>query len=338
MITHTKETVGIASIGCHIPAGTITSAEIAEAAGLPMEVLTEKIGMQRKPIAGAEETPSLMAADAARKALVKAGLHPHDLHIIISCGAAPQDFLHWSTAGKLQHMLGATNAFAFDVSNGCNGLNLGMQVAKEMLLGNSAYSHALVVTADKYSAFLNYSRVDDLSLFHLSDAAAAVILKKNETTNRFVSYYQITEGSYSDQVRISAGGSAKPCSGENHCRQTFSVEDPAELSRLLTEVYLKNYIQAIRKALEIGGYQEEDISYLLTNQVKLSTIKAILEAFGLPESRTLRSIADHGHMGGADTAYGLSRLLEEKRIDLGDLVVLASSATGFSWAATVLQF
>ncbi len=338
-MAHRKNTVGIAAIGSYIPEKTISSREIAEKAGIPEDVLTEKIGMHRKPVAGPDEQPSQMAYSAARAAIEKAGIEATDLSIIISCGAAPQDYLHWTNAGRLQNALGARNAFAFDVSNGCNGLNLGMHIAKEMLLGSEAYSLALVVTADKYSSFLDYSRVEDVSLFHLSDAAAAVILRKNEPTNRIISYHQITNGAYSDHVKIGAGGSVNPCSRENSCeKQTFSVENPQELAALLSEDYFSNYLSAIRKVLELGGYREEDISYLFTNQVKHSTISAILETLGIPESKTFRSIAQYGHMGGADTVIGLLSFLEAKKIEKGDLVVLASSAAGFSWAATLIEY
>jgi 3-oxoacyl-[acyl-carrier-protein] synthase-3 len=43
-------------------------------------------------------------------------------------------------------------------------------------------------------------------------------------------------------------------------------------------------------------------------------------------------------MGPVDTLFCLALAQEEGRIHPGDIVVLAGSAIGFTWAATVLKF
>jgi 3-oxoacyl-[acyl-carrier-protein] synthase III len=333
------DSVGIASTGYYIPKDFLSSEEIAQRAGIPVHVLTEKIGMQKKPVASPSEQPSSMALAAARAAVREAHIDPNDIDIIIYSGSAPQDYLLWSAAGKLQHSLGAKKAFAFEITNGCNGINLGMHVAKNMLLGNDSHHLALVVSADKYSPFMDFTKKDDVSLFHVADAAGAAILRKNEPTNRIISYYQITDGAYADHIKIKTGGTAHPYSSQLiGDRQTFSVENPEELVNLLTKTYRANYVSAIRTALELCGHTPEDVDFLFTNQVKASTISEVLESLQVPPSKTFRSIVDYGHMGTVDTLYALSRSLADKNIKPGNLVVLASSAIGFSWAALVLQY
>jgi len=336
-LEHGAETVGIAAIACYVPPASVSAEEIAAAAGLPPEVLTEKIGMRRKPMAARAEQPSAMALTAARDALRRAGLQARDLDFIVYAGSAPQDYLLWSAASKLQHSLRAERAFAFELAQGCNVMNLGVHLARELLLGDARLQHALVASADKYSAFLDYTRPQDLSLFHLADAAGAVLLRRGEPTNRLLAYAQITDGSFADHVSIRIGGTAEPC-GPDAGRQVFSVHDRAELDHLLSEVYLRNYLSVIRTALARSGRAAEEVDFLFTNQVKASTMAAILDALRIPATKTLRSLEDHGHMAAIDTVFALGRCLDQGRIQPGDLVVLASSAVGFSWAALVLQF
>jgi 3-oxoacyl-[acyl-carrier-protein] synthase-3 len=334
-----KDTVGIGAVGCYIPENTVSSDEIARQAGIPVQVLTEKIGMHKKPVAGSTEQPSDMVLAASRIALEKAHTKPDELDFIIYCGSAPQDYLLWSAGAKLQHSLGARNGFAFELTNGCNGLNLGMKVGWDMLLQNPSYRHALIASADKYSPFIDYTIQEDASLFHIADAAAAVVLRKGEPSNRIVSYHQMTDGSYSDYVKIKNGGAMYPYSRqEDHGKQTFSVENAKELSNILTEIYHKNYVASILSALEQSGHTVEDVDFLFTNQVKASTMAAVLDSLGVPPSKTFKSIEDYGHMGTVDTLFALSSSLEAGKISPGSLVVLASSAIGFSWAAMVLQF
>lgn len=71
-----KETVGIASIGCYVPPGIITSEEISRLSGIPVEVFRDKIGMERKHVAAEDEHPSEMGVRAAEVAVTRAGIDP----------------------------------------------------------------------------------------------------------------------------------------------------------------------------------------------------------------------------------------------------------------------
>ena len=68
-----KETVGIASIGYYIPENILTSSEMSRLSGIPLPVFLEKIGMEKKHIAAADEQPSDMGIRAAREAVKRAG-------------------------------------------------------------------------------------------------------------------------------------------------------------------------------------------------------------------------------------------------------------------------
>ncbi|WP_293074105.1 3-oxoacyl-[acyl-carrier-protein] synthase III C-terminal domain-containing protein [Okeania sp. SIO3B5] len=46
----------------------------------------------------------------------------------------------------------------------------------------------------------------------------------------------------------------------------------------------------------------------------------------------------NGHLGATDTLFGLAKTIELEKIKPGNLVVLASSAAGFSWGATVIKY
>ncbi|WP_442937877.1 3-oxoacyl-[acyl-carrier-protein] synthase III C-terminal domain-containing protein [Nostoc sp.] len=50
------------------------------------------------------------------------------------------------------------------------------------------------------------------------------------------------------------------------------------------------------------------------------------------------SLPEYGHLGAVDTIFGLAKTLESKKIKPGNLVVLASSAAGFSWAALTVKY
>lgn len=335
-----KQTVGITSIGYYIPPGILTSKEMSKLSQLPEFIFTDKIGIKQKPVAGKDEHPSDMGIKAALAAIEQAKITACEIDLIAYCAAGDYDYRFWSPAAKIQDALGAENAFAFEVKNFCNSGNLGIHICRNMLLADNDLSYALVVCSDKLSMLLDYSDVNNLSTFIMGDGAAAVILKKGELSNEILSYHGITNGKLVDCLKVSSAGTKFPVGGKPIKDELnyLKVEDPKELERILSDVYLENYGKVIHRSLEKSGYSIKDVDFLLTNQVKRSLSKAILESLNLKDEQTLISLPEYGHLGAVDTIFGLAKTLEANKIKPGNIVVLASSAAGFSWAALTVRY
>ncbi|MDD1611754.1 MAG: beta-ketoacyl-ACP reductase, partial [Methylococcaceae bacterium] len=147
----------------------------------------------------------------------------------------------------------------------------------------------------------------------------------------------ITDGSLADFLKVPSGGTRVPIN-DDRCNHFLNLENPQELDRIFSELYLKNYQIVVRTSLEKSGYGLDDVKLLLTNQVKKSLAQQILTALGLREDQTLSTLSGYGHLGPMDTLLGLAKCVELGRIASGNIVVLASSAAGFSWAALTLQW
>lgn len=313
---------------------------MAKLANLPEFVFTDKIGIKQKPIAGKDEHPSDMGIKAALEAINQAKITASEIDLIAYCAAGDYDYRFWSPAAKIQDAIGAENAFAFEVKNFCNSGNLGIHICRNMLLADSDLSYALVVCSDKLSMLLDYSDVNSLSIFTMADGAAAAILKKGEPSNQILSYHAITNGKLVDCLKVTSAGTKFPVGGTqiNDELNYLKVKDPQQLDTILSKVYLENYGKVIHKSLEKSGYLIKDVDFLLTNQVKKSLSKGILESLNLKDNQTFISLPEYGHLGAVDTIFGLAKTLESKKIKPGNLVVLASSAAGFSWAALTVKY
>lgn len=335
-----NETVGITSIGYYVPAGTLTSSQMSKLANLPEMVFTDKIGIQQKPVADRDEHPSDMGIKAALSAIEKADITAKDIDVIAYCGAGDYDYRFWSPAAKIQHQIGAENACAFEVKNFCNGGNLGIHLCRNMLLADPDLNYALVICSDKLSTLLDYSDVDCLSTFIFADGAAAAILKKGEPSNQILAYHAITNGKLADYLKIPLAGTKFPIENTNIDQKLnyLKVTDPKELDTILSDVYLQNYSKVIHKSLQKSGYSISKLDFLVTNQVKKSLSKQIIDSLGLTNEQTFVSLPKYGHLGAVDTLFCLGKSLESNKIKSGNLVVLASSAAGFSWAALTMKY
>lgn len=334
-----KSSVGITGLGYHIPKGIMTCEEVSSLSKIPLSVYQEKIGMLRKHIAGPDEHPADMGIKASEMALKEAGLRGEDIDIVIYCGAGFYDHRIWCPSARIQDAIGASDCYGFEVRNGCNGGNLGLNLAKHLLLQDEEKEHALVVCADKLSILADYTDQASLSLHHLADGAAAAVLSKGEGSNSIGSYASVTDGSIVDRVMIPGGGTRRPFHMGIEMREAqFVVNDPKGLEDIFSNVYLRNYEKVIDRVLMLAGKERGDIRFLFTNQVKRSLSRNILRTIGLREDQYMSVIAEYGHMGPTDTFFCMAKAREQELIKQGDLVVLASSGTGFTWGATTVQF
>jgi 3-oxoacyl-[acyl-carrier-protein] synthase-3 len=335
-----ESTVGISGLGYYIPKNTITSRQMARWSGIDEPVFSEKIGIERKQVADPDEHPADMGVKAASRAIKNAGITADEIDIVAYGGLGFYDYNFWSPAAKIQDGIGAHHAYTFEIRNGCNGGNLGITVCKELLLGDPQKKYALVVCSDKLSLAVNYTDKTAISAFSFADGAVAAVLKKNHPANQLLSYASISDGSLADYVKVPCGGTRLPFTGSGSRREDcfLRVTDPEALDGIFSRTYLKNYLRVIRDALKKSGYTVQDIDYIFTNQVKKSITDTLLGELGLQESRTLRTMKEYGHMGAVDTLFCLAQAQEQGRIKPGNLIVLAGSAIGFTWAAIVLKY
>jgi 3-oxoacyl-[acyl-carrier-protein] synthase-3 len=71
--------------------------------------------------------------------------------------------------------------------------------------------------------------------------------------------------------------------------------------------------------------------------MKRSMHAAVLKALGMAGDQAVY-LDDTGHLSGADNLLGLDRLARAGRLRDGDVILLLAAGTGYTWAATVLQW
>ena len=95
----------------------MSNAELERMVETSDEWITSRTGIRERRIAGANETTSDMALEAARRAMTAAGVTAADIDLIIVATITP-DMPFPSTACLVQQKLGAHRAVAFDIEAG----------------------------------------------------------------------------------------------------------------------------------------------------------------------------------------------------------------------------
>ena len=331
--------IGLMGLATYLPTRTQTAAEIAAESGIPEEIVREKMGIVSKRLASYEDQTSTMAVRAARTALERACVDPEELDLIIYSGSMHKDFYVWSAANRIQYLLGARRAWAFEAVALCTTNVLALKLARDLMTADSRLRTTLICGGHRTGDLINLRDHTARFLFNLSDGGSAMVLRRGHRSNLVLASSFITDGSLSEDVTIPAGGTRLPTSPATlrEGLHTFHVSDTAHLKAGLNGISERNFVQVVREAVERSGRKPQDIAFLAINHMKPSMHQRILEQLGLREDQSLY-LSEYGHIGAPDQALALELASAQGRLHDGDLVVAASAGLGFTWGATALQW
>ena len=107
------------------------------------EWITNRSGIKERRIAGKDEVLLHLRPRGRRRALDRAGVDPKSIDLILLATVTPDQPIP-STACFIQHMLGAVDAAAFDLSAGCTGFIYALSTA-DQFIRSGKYDTVLVI-------------------------------------------------------------------------------------------------------------------------------------------------------------------------------------------------
>ncbi|MFD1739157.1 3-oxoacyl-ACP synthase [Bacillus salitolerans] len=331
--------VGIVSTGVYIPNSFMTSDEIAEKSGIPKEVVEKKLGIVKKPVPGPEDHTCQMGIYAAKQAIKRAGIDPLTIDLIIYIGEEHKEYPLWTAGIKTQQEIGALNAWAFDVALRCGTTVMALKVAKDMMKADESIHTVLLAGGYRNVDFIDYDNPRTRFMYNLSAGGGAILLQKGLERNVLLESHLMTDGSFSEDVVVVAGGTKEPISEEaiKNKRNTLDVLDPEGMKQRLEEKSMANFLQVIRKSLEKSNLTEKDINYLGILHMKKSAHDYVLDKLGLTEEQSIY-LNEYGHMGQMDQILSLELAEKAGKIKQGDVIVLVSAGIGYAWGATTIRW
>lgn len=335
--TPAREPVGLVSYGIYLPNNYLTAEDISRQSGIPAEIVEKKMGIVKKHRAGPDEHISDMAVRAAQKALN--GITPEEIDALIYFGSEYKDYCVWSIATHIQERIEAKNAFAFEIMSLCASFAVAVKVAKDMLLADPELRTILLVMGTKEGDLIDYKNMRIRFMFNFADGAAACVLRRGHPKNQVLGSAILTDGRFSLDVYVPAGGS-KIRPTEETVRKKMHLLDVRDIENMknnLDPVSLPNFLKVIAQACERSGYTTRDIAFLGITHMKPSIHQAILGALDLPEKCSVY-LKNHGHIQAGDQLIALWEAEQKGLLKNGDLVVLCGAGTGYTWSATCLQW
>lgn len=331
--------IGIAGLGTYVPEKIETAADVAAGSGIPEEILKTKMGIVQRHVAGDDDPVSKMASEAAKQAIESAGISPEQINMVISHGSEYKDHLVWNAAGKIQHNVGAVNAFAFEIYALCAGSPIAMNAAKGMMQSNPQLEYVLLAAASRENDLVSLKNQRARFMYNFGAGGGAMVFKRNATENLVLGASAFTDGSLSETVIISRepealeGGSK--INGDLY--GMLDVQNAEYMGERLGETSLTNFVKVIQEAVERSDASLDDVKFLGLVHMKNSFYNQILDSIGLTPEQSV--FLDHyGHIQSVDQTLTLQLGLEQGKIKPGDLIVLAGAGTGYTWSAIAVRW
>ncbi|MBB6454171.1 3-oxoacyl-[acyl-carrier-protein] synthase-3 [Salirhabdus euzebyi] len=331
--------VGIVSSGIYVPDTKMTSSELADKTGIPLEVVENKLGIKQKPIPGPDDHTCEMGIIAAKKAIAKGNIDPKDIDLVIYIGEEHKEYPLWTAGIKLQHEVGAVNAWAYDVALRCGTTIMAIKVAKDMMNADDRINTVLLAGGYRNVDFIDYNNPRTRFMYNLGAGGGAFILKKGHENNRVLESTLITDGSFSEDVVVTTGGTKNPISKEALDAGLYQLDvlDPVGMKERLEQKSMQNFLKVIRDAVSRSGYQESDIDYVAMLHMKKSAHDYVLNELGLTNNHSIY-LQEYGHIGQMDQIISLELAEQEGKLKNGSVVVLVSAGIGYAWGATVVEW
>jgi 3-oxoacyl-[acyl-carrier-protein] synthase-3 len=324
--------VKIAGLSTYVPPRVLTNDDLEKLVDTTNEWILQRTGIKERHIVDPGVATSDLAAEASCGAIRQAGIVPTDLGFIV-VGTTTPDTIFPSTACVLQHKIGATQAWGFDLGAACSGFTYALTTAMTMVATGSA-EHALAVGADVMSSIIDYTDRTTCVLF--GDGAGAVVLAPaDDSEPAIIDFAHEIDGSGGPSLCMPAGGSRMPASAETVANRLHYVkQDGAAVFKFA----VRKTEEIARRLLDRNGIDPSQIDLFVSHQANRRIITAAADRLGLPESKVIINLEMYGNTTAATIPLALADAVRQGRLEKGDLVLLASVGAGFTVGAVLLRW
>ncbi len=318
----------ITGTGSYLPPRRLTNVDlVAELAAAGVQTsddwIVERTGIRARHFAAPDVSSSDLGAEAARRAMLAAGVLAADIDLIIVATSTP-DMVFPSTACILQNKLGANGCAAFDVQAVCSGFIYALTIADAMIKSGAA-TKALVIGAEVFSRILDFKDRGTCVLF--GDGAGAVVLEAS-TTPGILSSVLHADGKHVGILCVPGQVSGGAILGDPLLKM-----DGQAVFKLAVGLL----DGAARAALSKAGKVAADIDWLIPHQANIRIMQSTARKLKLSMDKVIVTVDQHGNTSAASIPLALDTGVRSGKVKPGQLLMLEGVGGGFTWGAVLLQ-
>ena len=320
----------ITAVGKYLPKNILTNADLEKMVDTNDEWIQSRTGIQERRIVDKGEASVEMSINAIQQILDSRNLDPTEIDAII-VGTVTPDMLFPSCAALIQHRIGATNAWGYDLSAACSGFIFALQ-SGSALIESGQCEKVLIVGVDTMSSILDYEDRDTCILF--GDGAGAVLLEPSEEYGIIDGVMRV-DGGGGEFLKMPGGGSLHRTSHETVEKKMHYIQQDG---RTVYKFAVKGMADVSYELVSRNNLTNDDIDLFIPHQANKRIIDAAAKRLGLPDEKVLINISKYANTTAGTIPIAIAEAVETKRLKKGDNLILASFGAGFTWGATYIKW
>lgn len=326
----TKTLAAITAVNGYVPDYVLTNAELEKLVDTTDEWIQARTGiLERRILKGENKGTSVMAAEAVKGLLQKRGIDAMDIDLLI-CATTTPDMQFPATANIITDLVGAKNAFGFDINAACSGFIYALTTASKYI-ESGMYKKVVVVGGDKMSSIINYQ--DRTTCIIFGDGAGAVLLEPNHEGLGIQDAILKSDGSGRVHLHQKAGGSAKPAS---HATVDAMEHYVYQEGQSVFKFAVTNMADVSAEIMERNNLSADDVAYLVPHQANKRIIDATAQRMGVGSEKVMLNIHRYGNTTNGTIPLCLWEW--ESKLKKGDNIILAAFGGGFTWGSVYIKW
>ncbi|MCD4831314.1 MAG: ketoacyl-ACP synthase III [Anaerohalosphaeraceae bacterium] len=323
----------VAGTGSCLPEKLLTNEELTKIVDTSDEWIVTRTGIKTRHIASPQETTATLAAEAAKRAIASAGISAEDIDMIVLATITPE-MVFPSTACFVQDIIGAKNAWAFDISAACSGFVYAVSIAQQFIQSGK-YNNILVIGAETLSKITDYKDRGSCILF--GDGAGAAIIQKADAKKAKGIIYStsVSDGSGWESLNCPAYGSRypadKPLEDANGIYMQIN-------GREIYQLAVRRIVEMVNECLEKCSLSIEDVSLFIPHQMNARIIESVAKRLKFADEQVFMNIEKFGNTSAASIPIALDEAVRTNRLKRGDIALLVAFGGGLTWGANVIEY
>ena len=318
----------IRGVGAYLPKKVLSNHDLTRLVDTSDAWIRERTGIEQRHIAADDELTSDLGIAAARQALVRAGVDPVDVDLIV-CATATPDRTFPATAVRIQAGLGVTKGAAFDVQAVCSGFVYALAIA-DNFLRTGQFKRAIVVGAEVFSRILDWKDRGTCVLF--GDGAGAVVLEAqtqlgNREDRGILATRIRSDGRFEELLYVDGGPGSTRTTG--HLRMN---------GREVFRHAVQKISGIMEETLLLAGYAPDEVDLYVPHQANRRILDGIAKRLEIPAEKVVITLAKHGNTSAASIPLALNQAFEDHLLKERRLILMEAMGGGFTWGAALVRW
>jgi len=326
----TKIKAAITGVNGYVPEDILSNHDLEKMVETNDEWIVSRTGIsERRILKDKDKASAFLGTQAVKGLLEKTNTNPLDIDLIV-CPTVTPDMFFPSTANLIAGAVGATNAFAFDISAACSGFVYGISMAAQFI-ETGRYKKVIVVGAEKMSSIVDYT--DRATCIIFGDGAGAVLLEPNEEGYGVLDFELKSDAVGKDFLHMKAGGSLKPASHETvDAKEHFVFQE----GQTVFKYAVSGMSEVSQNVMERNGLNGDNLTWLVPHQANKRILDFTAKRIGIAPQKVMMNIAKYGNTTAATIPLCLWDY--EDQLKKGDTLIMTAFGGGFTWGAVYVKW